>query len=151
MLLMSHYLGWALLKSTLTSNPSGQLLFWAGQMVSVAGLGALGLVGWRPGVTVRCTSTGLELEQGRRTDTVPYDAVQDVDVVSVTRYHRHYRRYAATRVFVGAVGEEVLLVRTERGPVAIALTDAEDRAELRAHLETAGVSSSPDPVPQPSS
>jgi hypothetical protein len=149
-LLMAHYLGWALLKPMLTANPSWQMLFWAGQLVSVAVLAAVGLVGLRPGVTVQCTATGLDLEQGGRTETVSYDAVEAVDAISATQYHRHYRRYAATQPFVGSLSDEVLLLRTPRGPVVISLADPDEQAALHAHVETAEADT-PEPVPQPQS
>lgn len=146
-LLMSHYLGWALLKPVLTENPSWQLLFWAGQLASVAALSAIGLLGVRPGVTVHCTATGIELEQGSRSATVPYDDIEQIETVAATQYHRHYRRYAATRVFVGELGDEVLLLRTSQGPVALSLADPEEQAALHAHLDTAEAEA-PEPVPQ---
>ena len=146
-LLMSHYLGWALLKPVLTENPDWQMLFWAGQLASVVVWAGLGLVGVRPGVTVDCTASGLELEQGGRARTVPYDALEAVDTVSATTYHRHYRRYAATAVFVGPIRDELLLLRTERGPVVVGLADDEAQAALRTHVETAEADASA-PVPQ---
>lgn len=149
-LLMTHYLGWALLKSVLVENPSWQVLFWAGQLASVAVLGALGLVGMRPGVTVDCSPEGLDLKQGSRSRTVPYDALTAVETISATRYHRHYRHYAATAVFVGAPSGEMLLLRTARGPVVISLADPEAQAALRTHVETAEADA-PEPVPQPQS
>ena len=150
LLLMAHYLGWALLKPVLVENPSWQMLFWAGQLVSVAVLGAIGLVGMRPGVTVDCSPHGLDLEQGRRSRTVSYDAITGVETVSATRYHRHYRHYAATEVFVGPLSDEMLLLRTARGPVVISLADSEAQAALRTHIETADADA-PDPVPHPQS
>jgi hypothetical protein len=147
-LLMTHYLGWALLQPVLAGAPDAQLLFWGGQLASVVVWAAVGLVGVRPGVTVRCPQGGLELEQGGRRRTVPYDALEEVETVSATTYHRHYRRYAATAVFVGPVREELLLLRTERGPVVVGLA-AEDQAALRAHVETADPAAAA--VPQPSS
>lgn len=149
-LLMSHYLGWALLKPVLVDHPSWRLLFWAGQLASVAVLSAVGLLGVRPGVTVACTPAALELEQGARSQTVPYDALEQVDTVSATQYHRHYRRYAATDVFVGNLENEVVLLRTADGPVAIALADPEEQAELLSHLDSVATDV-PDPVPQPQS
>lgn len=149
-LLMSHYLGWALLQPVLIDNPSWQVLFWAGQLASVALLAAVGLVGVRPGVTVRCTETGLDLEQGPRSQTIRYDAIESVDAVPATRYHRHYRQYAATQVFVGSLSDEVLLLRTPQGPVALSLADPDEQAALHAHVESAEVDT-PEPVPHPQS
>ena len=149
-LLMAHYLGWALLKPVLTENPSWQVLFWAGQLASVAILGAVGLLGIRPDVTVTCSAGDLDLEQGAKTLSVPYDDIESIETVPAIRYHRHYRRYAATQVFVGGIGEAVLLLRTPNGPVAIALADPDEQAALRAHLD-AMKADAPEPVPQPSS
>jgi len=141
-LLMSHYLGWALLQPVLTTSPSGETLFWAGQLVSVLAWAGLGLVGVRPAVTVTCTSAGLALKQGRRSRQIPYDALETVEVTTATTYHRHYRRYAATAVFVGALRDEVLLLRTDRGPVVVGLADPDDQEALQAHVETAGTDAS---------
>jgi hypothetical protein len=149
-LLMAHYLGWALLKPMLVDNPSWQMLFWVGQLASVAVLAAVGLLGVRPGVTVTCTATAVEVEQGSRSRTVPYDHLDAIDTVSATRYHRHYHRYAATQVFAGTIEDEVLLLRTPGGPVAIALADPDEQAALHAHLDTVETEA-PEPVPQPQS
>jgi hypothetical protein len=149
-LLMAHYLGWALLKPVLLENPSWQMLFWAGQLVSVAVLAGVGLVGLRPGVTVNCTPDGIDLGQGGRTHSLSYGAIEGVVSISATRYHRHYRRYAATKVFVGPLGDEVLLLRTAGGPVVISLADPDEQEALRTHVETAQPDT-PAPVPQPQS
>lgn len=133
--LMTHYLSWALLQSYLTAEPSRQVIFWLGQLVSAAVWGGVGLVGFRPGVTATCASGALRLEQGGRTRTVPYDAVEEARVISATRYHRHYRRYAATAVFAARLAETVLLLRTEGGPVVVGLTPGEAHDELKEHLD----------------
>lgn len=135
-LLMAHYLGWALLQSYLAADASRQLLFWGGQLASVAVWSAVGLIGFRPGVTVTCTTRALQLEQDGHTRTVPYDSIEEASVISATRYHRHDRRYAATTVFVARLTDRVLLLRTERGAVAVGLTPAEAHAELKAHIES---------------
>lgn len=138
-LLMSHYLGWALLQPVLANNPSWQVLFWAGQLASAVVWGVVGLVGIRPAVTVSCSTSTVKLHQGGRTYAVPYDGLDDVDVISATTYHRHYRRYAATKVFVSQVPDDLLLLHTPHGPVVVGLPDADDREALRHHLETATI------------
>lgn len=135
-LLMTHYLGWALLQSYLAEQPTRQLVFWGGQLASGVLWGGIGLVGFRPGVTATCTSNTLTLEQSGRTRTVPYDSIDETRVISATRYHRHYRRYAATSVFVGRLADDVLLLRTERGPVVVGLTPAEAHEELQSLIES---------------
>jgi hypothetical protein len=138
-LLMTHYLGWALLQPILADNPSWQMLFWAGQLASGVVWGIVGLVGIRPGVTVSCNASTVKFHQGGRTYAVPYDGLDRVTLISATTYHRHYRRYAATKVFVSRVPDELLLLRTPHGPVVVGLPDADDRNELRHHLETATI------------
>ena len=135
-LLMAHYLGWALLQSYLAEQPTRQLLFWTGQLASGVVWAGVGLVGFRPNVTASCTSTALRLEQNGRTRTVPYDSIEEARVISAMRYHRHYRRYAATSVFVGRLADDVLLLRTERGPVIVGLVPAEAHEELQTQIES---------------
>lgn len=145
-LLMSHYLGWALLKPVLGTNPSWQFLFWGGQLASVALWGAIGLVGFRPGVTVNCSSSTVDIEQGGQSCTLSYDDITAVKMIPATTYHRHYRHYAATQVFASRFGDEVLLLRGSSGPVVIGLPELKDLVALQAHIETRDVDL---PVPVP--
>ncbi len=146
-LLMSHYLGWALLKSTLLANPSWQAVFWGGQVGSVLVLIGIGLVGFRPAVRVECHSDRVELTQGDRSCTLSHSSIRELASISARRYHRHYRRYAATQVFASDFPDEVLLLRTEDGPVIVALSDPEAQAALFDRLEALR-SPSPTPVAQ---
>jgi hypothetical protein len=134
-LLMAHYLGWALLKPTLLANPSWQTMFWGGQVVSVLVLLGIGLVGFRPPVRVTCASDAVVVSQGDRSCTLSPASIKDIATISARRYHRHYRRYAATQVFVSALPDEVILLRTEDGPVVLALSDPDAQAALRDRLE----------------
>ena len=146
-LLMSHYLGWALLKPLLSENPHWQLIFWTGQLASVVIWAGIGLLGVRPSVTVSCTPTAVKLEQGARSETIPYKSIDLVETVSATTFHRHYRHYANTSVFVGSIPDEVLLLHTSRGPFVVGLPDADEREALHSHLETSEAEASA-PVPQ---
>ncbi|MFB6271376.1 MAG: hypothetical protein ABEL51_00635 [Salinibacter sp.] len=145
-LLMSHYLGWALLKPVLTEHPFWQRLFWIGQGTSVLVLLGLGLVGFRPAVRVRCGPETITLRQGDRVCRVDYTALTDVSTLSARRYHRHYRRYAATRIFLSAVPDEVICLHTEEGPVIVALSDPDAQTAVLDHLASVR-SSFPEPAP----
>jgi hypothetical protein len=139
-LLMAHYLGWALLQPVFT-GPDGawyQTVFWLGQLASVAVVAAVGLVGFRPPLTVRCDDAAgrLCLSQGDRSCAVDYDAVGAVSLIPARRFHRHYRHYAATRIFVGRLDDEVLLLETSTGPVVVALP-AKALGTLCTHLAAA--------------
>lgn len=129
-LLLTHYLGWALLNPLFDTNPAWQTYFWIAQGVSVLLLGGVGLIGFRPVVQVACLPEALHLSQGDRTLSLPHEAVEAVDVISARQYHRHYRRYAATQIFISQLPEQVLLLRTTQGPVVLALEDVDDQATL---------------------
>lgn len=135
-LVLSHYLGWALLEPYLRASPSRQLAYWGIQLASVSVWAAVGLVGFRPGVGVTCRRDAVDLEQGTRSLTLPYSFVKTVTVISGTRYHRHYRRYADTQSFVADPSDQVLLLRTKESPVIIGLADAHEQQELNEHLHT---------------
>lgn len=137
LLVMSHYLGWALLRPVLSASASWQVLFWTGQVASVLLWVGIGLVGRRPAVTVQCTPTTLEVEQGARARTIRYEAVDSIAKISARQYHRHYRRYAATQVFAGSLADEVLLLRTAQGPVVIALPESDEQESLRSEIRSA--------------
>lgn len=146
--LMTHYLGWALLKPLLTSHPSWQLVFWGGQVGSILVLAGVGLLGIRPGVQITCTPQQVILQQGDRSCTLPVEALDEVTLMSAERYHRHYRHYAATRRFASALPEELILLRAGKGPIVVGLSDAEEQAALYEHL-TELHARSPERVPQP--
>lgn len=150
-LLMSHYLGWALLRPVLSASASWKVLFWTGQGAFVLLWIGIGLVGRRPAVTVECTSGTLEIEQGERTHTIRYEAVDSIASISARQYHRHYRRYAATRVFAGSLADEVLLLRTAQGPVVIALPESDEQESLRWEIKSATEPVPSTAVAQPSS
>jgi len=133
-LLMAHYLGWALLSSTLSASEAWETVFWQTQVGSVLVLVGLGLVGFRPTVRVTCQSDAVTLQQGDQTRTLSPSDVQDVRLISAQHYHRHYRRYAATEAFVSAIPEQVLCVRTDDGPVIVAHPESEAQAALLDHF-----------------
>ncbi|PEN12776.1 hypothetical protein CRI94_12210 [Longibacter salinarum] len=127
--LIAHYLGWALLQPMMTGSDTStwQIGFWLAQVGSVAFLLLIGGIGWRPEViaTIDTEAGLLSVEQGNVSASVDVDDIQDVSVVSARQYHLHYRRYAATKPFIGKLGDEVVIVRTTQGPLAISIDDAE--------------------------
>ncbi len=134
-LLMSHYLGWALLKPYLAAHPAWQMIFWGAQVGSGLLLAGIGLVGVCPSVQVTCSSDTITVRQGDRSCTLSAASVDDAALISAPRYHRHYRRYAATHVFVSRLPDEVICVRTDDGPVIVALADPADQSALLDRLD----------------
>ena len=134
-LLMSHYLGWALLKPYLTAHPGWQMVFWGVQIGSGLLLAVVGLVGVCPSVQVTCSADTITVRQGDRSCTLSAASIEDAALISATRYHRHYRRYAATQVFASHLPDEVIRLRTDEGPVIVALADPADQSALLDRLD----------------
>ena len=147
-LLMSHYLGWALLKPYLTAHPAWQMVFWGAQVGSGLLLAGIGLVGVCPSVKVTCSPDTVTFQQGSRSCSLSPASIDDVALISATRYHRHYRRYAATQVFVSHLPDEVIRLRTDEGPVIVALTGPDDQQALLDHFRELRTPS-PEPVAHP--
>lgn len=135
-LLMVHYLGWALLQPMMSgaNATEWQIGFWIGQVTSVLLVSALGLIGFRPGVTVKMTADRLTLRQGSNEAVLERDQIERARLISARLYHRHYRLYARTRIFAGRTASEVLLLDTDDGPVVVALESLDDLIALNRHL-----------------
>jgi hypothetical protein len=131
--LIAHYLGWALLQPAMdASNPeTWELRFWFAQIGSVLVLGLLGGLGWRPSVeaTIDTDAGTLHLSQGTASAHVELADIEDVSIVSARLYHLHYRHYANTTPFIGEMTDEIIIIRSADGPLAVALGD-EDAGDL---------------------
>ena len=127
--LMAHYLGWALLQPAMQAGntESWELTFWLAQVTSVAVLLLIGGIGFRPAVsaTVDSEQEHLSLQQGSDELTLSLSDVHEVSIVSARLFHLHYRHYAATRLFIGSLHDEVIILRTPHGPVAVAIADGD--------------------------
>lgn len=135
-LLLVHYLSWTLLYEQFEAVPATEQIYWLSQLGLLGATAALCLVGVRPALAVTTRPDVLHLEQGNHTLTVPHAAITSIQVITARRFHRHERRYAATHVFIGTMGDTVLLLRrAEGGPVVIGLPPSTQNA-LRARLET---------------
>lgn len=96
-------------------------------------VGAVCFAGWRPRLHVRARAEALHISRGAEALVLPWRRIEAAERVSAESYHRHWRRYAATRAFVNRLPEELLLLRTGAGPVVLGLAAA-DLARLEAHL-----------------
>lgn len=138
--LLAQYLVWAWLQPALTtaagSGPA--LTFWAVQAGVLAALVLAGGVGFAPAVVVRVEGGRLRVRQGRRAETVSLRTITAAERIAPLRYHRHERRYRATRAF-GADGVQcdLLLLRTTTGgPLVLGLAP-DDQEALLQHIEAA--------------
>lgn len=82
-------------------------------------------IGWRPRLHVHVDGASLRVRRGRESFVLPLGAIASAERVPAAVFHRHWRRYAATRAFVNRLGDEVLLLRTEHGPVVLGLADGD--------------------------
>lgn len=103
------------------------------QIVGGALLVGACLLGWTPPVVVTAHDGGLDVRQGAETVSLPYEWIHAAERISADAYHRHWRRYAATHAFVGRLPDELLLLRTDAGPIVLGLA-APDLDRLEAHL-----------------
>lgn len=94
--------------------------------------------GWRPRLRVHLGPDVLEIQRGAEALALPLDQIELAERLPAEAFHRHWRRYAATRVFVNRLPAEVLLLRTAHGPVILGLPDM-DLARLKACLDPASV------------
>ncbi|MEP0547720.1 MAG: hypothetical protein ABJF88_12370 [Rhodothermales bacterium] len=107
--------------------------YFAVQIVGGLLLGGVCLLGWKPAVTVEAHEGGLDVRQGTEALSLPYARIHAAERISADAYHRHWRRYAATRAFVNRLPAELLLLRTASGPLVLGLAP-EDLDRLEAHL-----------------
>lgn len=144
LVLIAHYLGWALLQPVIEGDntQAWQMRFWFAQIASVLLLAAVGLVGFRPPVTAHVGENRLTLDQGKRSLTLSVDEIEEVSSLSAQLYHLHYRHYAATHAFIGTMDDTVLLLRTADGPVVVALPEDDQTALAQA------LAFEPDSVPE---
>lgn len=145
--LIAHYLGWALLQPAMQAGDTQawEMGFWFAQLGSIAVLILTGGIGFRPAVsaTVDADRQLLSLEQGSDKLTLSLAEVNEVSIISARLFHLHYRHYAATRLFISELKDEVVILRTNHGPVAVAVSDgdAEAIAELLEAREELAVES----------
>jgi hypothetical protein len=109
------------------------VVFWLAELGALLLAGLVGGLGFEPAVTVTCAADHLLLRQGTSTCRIPYDALRSVEPLPRLLFHRHYRRYAATRVFATRLPDPLLLLQTPEGPVVVGLA-APDAAALAAFL-----------------
>lgn len=135
LVLLTQFLSWALLQPVFTADPGSpaRLVFWAAQLGSLLLLGLTCVLGFTPPITVACDAAGLHLRRGSQALDLAYDAIESAETVTALRFHRHWRRFAGTHVFVNRLDGDVLLLGTTQGTVALRLPET-DREALLTHL-----------------
>lgn len=126
---------WILLGDAAPGNALSLWVF-AAHVVGGALLGWTCLWGWKPPVVVEAGPEEIVVSQGEETLKLGYEDIETTERVTADAYHRHWRRYAATRAFVNRLPGESLLLRTASGPVVLGLS-SEDLADLEAYVTAA--------------
>lgn len=116
--------------------------FWGGQLALFLSYVLTCLVGVQPHVTIRHSEDRIVIRQDGRERLVPCASIEDVERVSDTTFYRHYRRYENTQSFVNRLPSTVLLLHTSEGPVALGLSEPEQK-ELLETLRSSHPISSP--------
>lgn len=98
--------------------------------------GGAGVLGFRPQAVVRAGPQAVTVERGDERLRLPYVSLEAVETVDARRYHRHERRCAAVRPFLGDATAPVLLLRAEGGETVAALgLRSEDREALQRYVQ----------------
>lgn len=135
-LLLVQYLAWALLQPVIVATPDGPtaIAFWIGQVGAFALVVGCCVVGFEPTITVAAEEERLRFYRNDHVLDLSYGAIDEVRTITALRYHRHWRRYAATHAFVNRPDGDLLLLHTDVGPVVLGLAP-DDREALLAHLD----------------
>ena len=114
-LLLVHFLGWAFVQ------PAGAgVAIILSEVVLVLAYGAFAFAGRDPAIIITPQASALEISRGDDVELVlPSDEIETACTIDARTFHRHYRRYAQTRVFVNRVPAELLLLRWNGIPVVL--------------------------------
>jgi len=132
-LMVTQFLAWALLAPSILAAPTGSiaLLYWGAQIGAFV-LCFLGCVlGFKPAISICFEPGGLLIRRPDETLRLAAGEVFAHEVLSPLLFHRHYRRYARTHVFVNRLTDAPLLLQTAFGPVVLGLSTADQTAVLR--------------------
>lgn len=134
-LLLANYVAWALLETRILADPEGPvaLWFWTGQVGAVLLVILGAVIGFKPEVRIVCGDGGMDVQAEGKHLQVTRTNIQSFETISATVFHRHYRRYAATHVFVNRMPETLLLLHTTHGPLVIGFSES-DLAACIMHL-----------------
>ncbi len=123
-LAMAQNVLWAATQALSATSPSVGAVYWITQLLAAALCFGGGVVGFRPAFTVRVDDAALIVEQSGSTRVVPLAHIERVTTIPLLTYHRHYRRYARTRAYIGAPEPRVVLVETCEAPLVLGLPAA---------------------------
>jgi hypothetical protein len=125
--LLTVFASWSLFGSRITADPDGRIavLFWTAQVL-VAAVGVLfGGIGFRKRIRVRVDDNGIRIERGSERVDLPFDSVEEIEVMDGVSYHRRIRRLAVTRPYVNRPVPRILLIRSNRSIVALGLPETD--------------------------
>lgn len=125
-LLLVHLVVWSSLR------PDSLIVAAGIEAVFVAAYVLMTFVGRRPAIFVVAEPPAMIIRQGDRELVIPFEDVESIDRIDGRTFHRHYRRYAETRVFVNRVRDELLLLTWNGVPVVLGL--GEEQMESVEHL-----------------
>lgn len=118
-LLLVHFLGWSFIQ------PAGaETTIVLSEVVFILAYAAFAFAGRDPAITIRTEASSLKISRDGDAELIlPYDEIDAACRIDARTFHRHYRRYAQTRVFVNHVPAELLLFRWNGIPVVLGPTN----------------------------
>jgi hypothetical protein len=143
-LMFLNQVAWAFVHESILAEPEGPVAirFWLGQMLFAIFFCFGCVVGFKPALTLTCTQTAIRIQDGDSDTIIPYRDIQAVEDIGGRMFHRHFRRYINSRVFVNRIEDELLLLHTADGPVVLGLAVGDLKA-CKTYLETQFVQEPP--------
>lgn len=120
-LLLMHFLGWSFVQP---SSSGTTLLLVTTEALLVSAFLAAAFVGRESAITIEINPSALTISRaGDEKVTFAYEEIETACRIDARTFHRHYRRYAETRVFVNRVPDQLLLLRWNGIPVILGLSE----------------------------
>ncbi len=129
-LVITNYLGWAILQSMYAGAPdeAGAITYWIGQVILAFLFLAFCVVGFKPAVHVSFDpQKGLSIKQGRKQADISLQNIRAASRISALRFHRHHRKYSETQAFFVKLPLSLTLLSTDDGPVLLGLSEEENQ------------------------
>jgi len=135
-LMLANQFAWAFIREEVLANPQGDvaITYWLVQLSFIVTFLFGCVVGFKPVVTITCTSSSVNIQSGDLRTAIGYDEIQQVKIISADLFHRHYRRYKATMPVINGTEQQYALLVTEHHPVVLGLCSADLDAFVQ-HVE----------------
>ncbi len=135
-LMFANQIAWAFVKDPILAEPEGPvaMVFWLSQLGFLLGFILGCVIGFKPALTITCGAQAVHIQEESTETVIPYNEIELVRTITSLTFHRHFRKYRQTRVFVNLIEDELILLETTRGPVILGIAP-EDHPLFIKHVE----------------